>query len=194
MENITKKMEDQSGVALVFALLITMVLAVAALSAIIVTDTGIKTTSEFKIHQEVMYLADGGAEMGFGILVKTIGNERIVDTGILPAEITIANQADLEAEIAGANDAGDSYTDANPDIVYAFDLGTINIDVDYFDSESIPGCASEYASSYEGIGSGSGCEQVTYVVDSQMVSASAGAQSSAVRIHYGCVESGGRCL
>ncbi len=194
MENIRKKLEDQSGMALVFALLITMVLAVAALSSIIVTDIGLKTISEFKIHQENMYLADGGAEMGSGILVKAIGSERIVDTGILPAGVTLANQSELQAEIAGADDGGDSYTDASPDIRYVFSLGTVNIDVDYFDTEPIPGCANEFASAYEGIGSGSGCEEVIYVVDSQMVSASGGADSSVVRIHYGCVESGGRCL
>lgn len=195
MENIKKKLEDQSGMALVFALLIMMVLAVAALSSIMVTDTGLKTTSQFKVHQEVMYLADAGAEMGFGILVKSIGNERVIDTGILPVEITLGDQANLEAEIAGAADGGDSYADATPDIRYTFDMGTINIDIDYFRSTSIEGCADEYASAYEGIGSGgSGCEEVIYVVDSQMVSNSAGADSSVVRIHYGCVESGGRCL
>ncbi len=196
MENITKKLEDQSGMALVFALLITMVLAVAALSSIMVTDLGLKTISQFKIHQETMYLADAGAEMGAGILVKAIGSERIV---MLPGGVTLADRDDLQEELKAGGDNNDKYSDNPPDLSFALvvgatNLGTINIDIDFFDSDEIPGCANEYASSYEGIGSGSGCEKVIYVIDSQMVSNSAGGQSSAVRIHYGCVESGGRCL
>ncbi len=194
MENIRKKLEDESGVALVFALLIMVVLAVAALSSIMVTDTGIKTTSKFKMHQENMYLADAGAEMGFGILVKTVGNGWTIDMSDLPAGATIGNQTDLEDEIGGGSDGGDSYEDATPDITYPFGLGTINIDIDYFDTEPIEGCANEFASGYEGIGSGSGCEEVIYVVDGQMLSNSARAEPTAVRIHFGCVESGGRCL
>ena len=191
---LSRIMRSEEGMALAFALLILMILAVAALSSIMVTNTGLAVTREFKVHQEVMYIADAGAEYSLGFVSRTMGNGMAIDAIDTASDVIIADSADLLEELSGGSDNGDSYTDAAPDLQFDIGNGKINIDVDYFRADTLEGCADEYASKYEGIGSGTGCTSIYYQIDSQMVSTSATEDSTAVRVHFRCVESGGRCL
>ncbi|MDH5543276.1 MAG: hypothetical protein OEY64_09970 [Nitrospinota bacterium] len=195
-------LKNEKGVALAFALLITMVLAIFSLVAVNSTGFSLRFSGEYRNKTKLMYLADGGADYGGGLVMRAVGNGlkvAAIDTG--SAKITINNTdtnsdgvTDLEDELKGdsVNDP-DSYNDAIPDAQVDLAGEKVNVDIDYVTSRKLAGTSSEFGSRYEGIGSGSaGSVALYYRIDSNNTS-NAG-KSATVRAKFKCVEGGARCL
>ena len=195
MMKLTKDiLRGETGSALVLSLLIMMVLAIMSLAAVNATNVGLKGTGIYKNYQQTLYLADGGTDFGFSVIERAVANGLLIDaedTG--NANVTIADVNDLENEISAISVDDPDEPDVAPDATVIIAGQPVNIDIDFLSTMPMPGTASEFGSRYEGIGAGgAGGFALIYKVQSNyQVSAS---NQSSVRIHFRCVEGGGRCL
>lgn len=191
---------NERGAALILALLVTMVLAVFSTVAVMSATQGLRIAGKYKIEQQAVYTADGGAEFASGLIRDTIGNKNLVSATYL-SKVNTTNtsggaQTDFEREIAGVN--GDSAsglnadTTASPNATVVIIGDTAGIDIDFTRSKLMPGSSAEAAARYEGIGSGtSGGVMLLYQVDTKTT---INETAKTIRATYKCVEGGGRCL
>ena len=152
---------------------------------------------------ESLHATEGGSSYGYGIVLRAIGNGGKVSTSdIANVDVTDTDAdgvTDLEDELTGVSIDSDpaapidSSTDAVTDASISVAGGSIGIDIDFVRTKKRAGASSEFASRYQGVGSGSaGAFATMYRVDA---TGGAGTDSqSTVRLHYRCVEGGGRCL
>lgn len=189
MNNRKNALLNEKGAALVLALLVMMALAILSMAAVNATSTGLTDTSRYKNYQQRLYMADGGADYGFAIIERTIGN----DMQISATDTSNVMAYDLISEIMGDSiDDADTAQSAN-DAIIAIMGNIVNLDIDFHESKQLPGTSSEFASRYEGIGAGgAGGVELVYIIDSYFASTSG--EDSTVRISYRCIEGGGRCL
>ena len=187
-------LRGETGSALVLALLVMMVLAIMSLTAVTATNTGLKGTGTYKNYQKTLYMADGGTDFGFSVIERAVANGLLIDaedTGNV--NVTIADVNDLQDEISALSVDDPDEADTAPDATITIVGAAVNIDIDFLTTMQMPGTASEFGSRYEGIGAGgAGGFALIYKVQSNY-QLSANNQSS-VRIHFRCVEGGGRCL
>jgi len=213
MAFITKNLSNEKGVALIFSLLILMILTLLAEIGINAVVSGIKNIKGYKNGQLRLYLADSGVQYGYALIERTMANnQKVSSTDLGNTNVTIEKVdsngdgiTDLEDEILGRTVASsDSYTDATPNV--SIDLSSMGVtsvtpgnknvlklDIDYIKSKRMGGSSSEFASRYEGIGSGgAGGVGYYYKIDSYYKYSSS--ETTTIEIHYKCIEGGGRCL
>jgi hypothetical protein len=196
------KIKNENGAALILSLLILMVLAIMSIVAVTSTNTGLSASATYKNYQQTLYIADGGADYGYAIIERTIGNameiDPAVDTVHIIDSLNLVNEINASL-VANVDSADPDFFDGTPNPNYAPDANitiagqSVDLDIDFIRSMRMPGTASEFASRYEGIGAGgAGGIGLIYQVESNY---NRDAKSeSTVRINYRCVEGGGRCL
>jgi Tfp pilus assembly protein PilX len=213
MAFITKNLSNEKGVALIFSLLILMILTLLAEIGINTVVSGISNIKGYKNGQLRLYLADSGVEYGYALVERAMANnQKVSSTDLGNTSITIETTdsngdgiTDLEDEILGRTVASsDSYTDATPNV--SIDLSNMGVtsvtpdnqnvlalDIDFVRSKRMGGSSSEFASRYEGIGSGgSGGVGFYYKIDSYYKYSSS--ETTTIEINYKCIEGSGRCL
>lgn len=182
-------MKNEKGTALFIALLASVVLLAVSMTAVNTINFGMFNTSRYKSELQRLNLADGGADYGYAIIERVVGN------GMEVSSLDSANVVDI-ADLASEIDAGDDGNDSAQSSRDAFIViagETVNLDMDYSKSKRSLGESSEFASRYEGLGSGgTGGLELIYLVDAYYASTSG--DSSTVRITYKCLEGGGRCI
>jgi hypothetical protein len=197
----------ETGSALILALLVMVILSIFSMVAANGTIQGLSFTKVFSNRMESLHASEGGAGYGYGVVLRAIGNGgRIAAVDLGDADITIDRTdtdadliTDLEDEIAGTSidsdlaNPVDSSLDAVPDVIVPVGDGDINLDIDFVRTKKTAGASSEFASRYRGIGSGSAGGFASYYRIDATGGAGTDAQST-VRLHYKCVEGGGRCL
>jgi len=213
MAFIKKNLSNEKGVALIFSLLILMVLTLLAEIGVSTVVSGISNIKGYKNGQLRLYLADSGVEYGYALVERAMANnQKVSSTDLGNQNITVETAdwngdgiSDLEDELLGRTVAGsDSYTDATPDIsidlsnmgvtsVTPGNKNVLKLDIDYIKSKRMGGSSSEFASRYEGIGSGgAGGVGFYYKIDSYYKYSSS--EETTIEINYKCIEGGGRCL
>ena len=195
-------LKNDDGAALVLALLVTMVLSLFSIIAVNSTGFSLRFSGDYRNKTQILYLADGGADYGGGLVMRAVGNGLKVhatDKGSANITINLTDTngdgiTDLEDELRGDSiNNADTYNDASPNAQVNLAGEKVNIDLDYVSSKKLAGTSSEFGSRYEGIGSGStGSVALYYRIDSNKTS-NAG-KSVTVRAKYKCVEGGTRCL
>lgn len=181
--------KNEKGTALFLALLATVVLMAVSMAAVNTVRIGMSHTSRYKSAQQRLHLAEGGADYGYAIVDRVVGN------GMEVSSLDFANVVDvndLASEIDAGVDNGDS-AKSSRDAFITIAGETVNLDIDYIRSKRPSGESAEFASRYEGIGSGgAGGLELIYLVDAYYASASG--DSSTIRITYRCLEGVGRCM
>lgn len=201
MKNRYKNCEK--GSALILALLVLVILSIFSMVAADSTIQGLSFAKAFNNRMEALHATEGGSGYGYGVVLRAIGNGGKISAADLEnADVTDTDKdgvTDLEDEIAGTTidsdlaNPIDSYSDAIPDMTISIGGGSVRVDIDFVTTKKKAGASSEFASRYQGIGSGSaGAFAINYRIDAN---GGAGTDSeSTVRLHYKCVEGGGRCL
>lgn len=182
-------MKNEEGTALFIALLASVVLLAVSMAAVNTINIGMSNTGRYKSEQARLHLADGGADYGYAIIERVVGNGMAIDA---TDSANVVSAADLEAEIDAGEDSGDS-AQSSRDAFILIAGQTVNLDIDYIKSKRPLGESAEFAARYEGIGSGgAGGLELIYLVDAYYASTSG--ESSTVRITYRCLEGVGRCM
>ena len=194
---ISPSFMDESGAALILALMTVTVLAVLSLVTIMAVNQGMSFGGGYKAYQSAVYLADGGGDMATGIIKRTIGNGMAIssiDTG--NTALTFTDVSSLQTKLSGAGTIATpnspSVAATAPDATVTIAGTTVNMEMEYLKSAPLPGSSTESAARYEGIGSGSaGGVGIYYQIDAYNKQS---AKSSTVRMIFKCIEGGGRCL
>jgi hypothetical protein len=198
MRTAKNPLKNETGAALVLALMTVTILAVLSLVTIVAVNQGTSIGGGYKSYQNAVYLADGGADMATGILKRTVGNGMIlssIDTS--NTAISITSVSYLQTKLSGAGGTA-TFNDASmaasyPDATVTIAGNKINMTLSYLKSAPLPGSSTESAARYEGIGAGSsGGVGIYYMIDAN--SQQSYSKSSTVRVVYKCIEGGGRCL
>ncbi len=117
---------DEQGVALIIALLATMLLTALAMALIMVTNTETKITANFRNSQEALYAADGGTERVVqDLLLVPRWNDLLTGTVTssfhdstmtpsLPGGGATINLANATAQLQATSDAANLWGPNNP--------------------------------------------------------------------------------
>ena len=196
-----KPLKNEEGTALILALLVTTILTMFTMVAAMSTSNGMRAVTGYKNRTAALYKADGAADYSAGIIARAIGNDLQIDAadlGSANVSIDITDSdgdgiTDLEDEIMGITTLGvDTYASTPPNVTIAVANSKVNMDIDFVRSKQLPGSSTEFAARYEGIGAGSsGGIGLYYGVEANGTNAD---RNATVRVHYKCVEGGGRCL
>ena len=162
---------DERGIALVFALLIMIVLAIIGASALMTSTIDLKVSGSTKVVRESFYLADGGIEMSPKLVARIITDRAlptfaetpsilydgvIYDDDTSPsAYVTDTGQAITALDIVMGYQTSDDASSDKTDI--AMDSGTkgsIAVDVTRVRTVHLSGGGTEFASGTEGVGVG----------------------------------------
>lgn len=164
-------LEDQRGVALIFALVIMVVLSIIGASALMTSTVDVQVSGNTKVIREAFYLADGGIEMSpklLGIIVKDRALPTFAETpsvlydGLLyddnanpSAYVTDTDQAiTLLDKVMGYQTSDDSVNDTSDIAMDRGSQGSIAVDFTRIRSVYLSGGGTEFASGTEGVGVG----------------------------------------
>ncbi len=191
--NTKIKLKDESGIALVVALLIMVLLTILGTAAIMTSTTDVKISDNFEDYQETFYAADGGINVAPGIIDRAFA---IIDTGTnSPAftddpndpedDYSLTYTGDLMTELQAATPDSSATADtaADTDISTTIGSGNVNIDVDYVAVMRLAGGSTESQSRYEGIGAGGSAFADQYRIHS-VASSSTGSSQTKVQSLY----------
>lgn len=196
------RIAGESGSALILALLVLTVLTVFSMAAVNSTTFGLRVSALYKTEQSALYAADGGADYAAQMIARALANRSAVSAADLTSANVTINTADsdgkgtsdLDAIIGGSKTYNSLYTTSStsPNVRVQVLGDTVKIDIDFIRSRLLAGSSSEFASRYEGIGSGtSGSIALDYQIDSYNANNNS---AVTVRAIYKCVEGGGRCI
>lgn len=156
------KIKNESGIALITALLIMVLITVLGTAAIMTSTTDVKIGANFRDYTKSFYAADGAVNIGAGVIDRAFvildleGN-----TFTLQSDIDLTSAGDLMTELGSGNEVDPS--DAallmdETDISTTVGDSNVNIDVDYTgpcrNAICLSGLSTESQSRYEGIGAG----------------------------------------
>lgn len=177
LRKFLKNINNEKGAVLAIALLIMLALALIGLAALFTSTMELDIARNERLAKESFYLADGGTTIPPVIIEESINNRDLPDLH----GITL-NDTHFMNELLGSPTNNDQDTDSpdnNPDITTTINGKNIAIDVDRIGAQMLAGGAVEFASGYEGIGSGaaSGGMAIFYRIESQ---GNAGSSSKSV--------------
>ena len=142
---------NDHGMALIFALVIMVVLAIIGASALMTSEVDLKVSGTTKVIRHAFYLADGGIELSPKVI------RRIIDDRDLPADTPLLSYAtaDLLGEVMGFTHYDGATPDPTPDdINMNAHQGTINVDINRGATMYLSGGGVEFAAGTEGVGVG----------------------------------------
>jgi Tfp pilus assembly protein PilX len=153
---------DESGAAIVIALMVLVILTLMGSASIMTSITEVEIAANDKQYQMGFYASDGGADMAPRVIREIVkehdepvyaGNKVIVKDGLLEE---LMNYEDAAGNPTENNDGATDTADSNADIRIPALTTTLSvaIDIDRDDTLNLPGGAMEMGSGYEGIGSG----------------------------------------
>jgi len=159
------------------------------------TNQGVSAAGVYKNYQQNLYIADGGADYGFAIIERTIGNSMEVNPAIDAANVT--NAVNLVSEInasspSNIDSADQDSPDYAPNATITIAGQTVDIDIDFDRSDIAPGSSTEFAARYDGSATTGGSLLLIYKVEANYKKDVK--NESTIRINFQCVEGGGRCL
>jgi Tfp pilus assembly protein PilX len=148
---LAQPLANDHGVALVFALVMMVILAVIGSSALMTSEVDLKVSGNTKVIRHAFYLADGGVEMSPKVV------RRIITDRELPTDTPLLSYAtaDLLGEIMGFTAYDTMNPDPTPnDVNLDAHQGTINVDVSRGATMYLSGGGVEFAAGTEGVGVG----------------------------------------
>jgi len=166
-----KSVNNQRGFVLVMVLGLMVIMTLLGIMVIDFSTIDLQITGNQKQAAIAVEGADAGLDLSIPVIEGTLQGgvldaAAITDLGV----VTAVDTTDLEDEINGAKSLDADTAAASPDLTMD-DLGgvTVQVDIDRMISDVLPGGAMDFASGYEGIGSGAsgGGVQVLYRVQSQ---------------------------
>lgn len=164
-------LSGERGMALIIALLLMVVVTVLGTGAIITSSTDIQISGNYKTSQEVLHGADGGVQIVQGIINRAFDGTGVVtfntDTVFVPYDVNFPLEAkitdvdgdgDIDSNDYDHNDSGNKTNPRdiqtnNVDLLIPLQDMEVLIDVDVT-PRNLLGFSIEFASAYEGIGSG----------------------------------------
>jgi hypothetical protein len=165
-------LSGERGMALIIALLLMVVVTVLGTGAIITSSTDIQISGNYKTSQEVLHGADGGVQIVQGIINRAFDGTGVVtfntDTVFVPNDVNfplepritdVDGDGDIDSNDYDHNDSNniaqprDIQTNNNVDLIIPLQDMEVLIDVDVT-PRNLLGFSIEFASAYEGIGSG----------------------------------------
>lgn len=165
-KGVKEYLSEERGAALIVALLLMVAVTVLGTGGMITSSTDIQISGNYKASQEVFYGAEGGIEMVKGIIERAINAS---DGGVNANTDTVFVRDLLfpvEPEVIGGNyNFNDSTDGGSPsttpdmelsqfvDVVIPLRNIQVLIDIDVT-PRIVVGFSPEFASGYEGIGSG----------------------------------------
>jgi hypothetical protein len=169
-------LQSQQGAALVMAIMILLILTVLGIYAVTTSTLETKITGYERSYKVAFYTADCGEPVGVNIIkaiiynVPTVGNL----SALAPWDSIIQGNLISSNEIFQNVRDNDSAIDTPDVIASGSSLGLpeggnveLRMDIDRLGAYQMTGGATQFASGYEGIGSGGGGSiAVTYAIDS----------------------------
>ena len=153
---IKNKFSDQSGAALIMAIMMLVLLTIIGIGALNNTDLELSIAGNEKAHKMTFYAADAGNELSKELIETTIearGWQDEADTTKTIDDIVIENKDFWLNDELDPDPAADSPSTANHDARLDFDRGQT-----YYrfgtNSELSSGGAIQMAAGYEGVGKG----------------------------------------
>jgi len=176
---LRRKLQDESGAALIFVLLILALLTIVGLSGATTTELELRIAGNEKAHQQAFYFADSGNEVGKMLLERGIEergwNDAAGDSVVLNKVVVTDKAFYLAPEL------GDRLPDvANRDATVDLGSGTAAL-IFGANSRLSAGGAVQMLSGYEGKGKGAagGGAWIIYDLRSQYD----GPNHSSARVH-----------
>jgi hypothetical protein len=153
---------DESGAALVIALMMLVILTLLGSASLMTSITEVEIASNDKQYQMGFYASNGGADLTPRVIRDIVkehdepvygGGNVVVKDGLLEE---LMNYKDINGDPTANNDTNDTVDSDPPDIrIPALTTAlSVAIDVDRDATLNLPGGAMEMGSGYEGIGSG----------------------------------------
>ena len=153
---------DESGAALVIALMVLVILTLLGSASLMTSITEVEIASNDKQYQVGFYASNGGADLTPRVIRDIVkehdepvygGGNVVVKDGLLEE---LMNYKDINGDPTANNDTNDTVDSDPPDIrIPALTTAlSVAIDVDRDETLNLPGGAMEMGSGYEGIGSG----------------------------------------
>lgn len=153
---LVNKLKDESGVALIFAILMLALLSIIGLSATTNTDLELKMSGNEKSHKITFYGADAGNEVSKELIEQAIearGWKNESGTSKTLGQITIDNKDFWLNPDLDPDPAVDSPSSANYDAKLTIGTGQNYLRVGT-NGELSSGGAVQMAAGYEGVGKG----------------------------------------
>jgi hypothetical protein len=185
---------NEQGVALIFALVIMVVLAIIGASALMTSEVDLKVSGTTKVLRQAFYLADGGIEMSPKILATIIRDRTLPPFAETPAVlydgvdyddpsnpsdyVTDASQTvTLVDKVLGYESSDDPSNDVSDITMDRGSQGSIAVDVIRVGTVYISGGGTEFASGTEGVGVG-GAASTAVIYDFVSTGSTGGGQSA----------------
>lgn len=198
MENFTKKIGNEKGIALISMLLFLVVLTVIGLTSVSITSLENLTAMNERTYEQRLNEEEAGVGSQVNVLETTIANSALPAAYLSGAGGPVPDLAgpNLEAELTTNLTEDDSVNNVGalgPDL--SFTLGTapritvVNMDIDYLFTRAKVGSALEFSSAYEGVGNSAasgGTEKIFRMTSQSTLKGATGAITNS----YICVISG----
>jgi Tfp pilus assembly protein PilX len=149
-------MRNERGIALVIVMLLLISMTVLGMLSIATMTTDIQIGGNKRLKKQNMHAGESVIEVSAPFI------EDAVFVGAVPANYAaIVTNTNVVTEVLGMNvppeDTVDTATDASPDMrITSLSNVTVGGDIDYLYATTAVGNAIEYASGYEGVGTGLG--------------------------------------
>jgi hypothetical protein len=171
--------QSQQGAALVMAIMILLILTVLGIYAVTTSTLETKMAGSERAYKVAFYTADTGEPVGVNIIKEIILNAATSSSDLSAPWKDIVQDSshlfsDNEIFTDGKRDI-DSVTDAIPNVIASGSILGLPeknnvelwMDIDRLSAYQMTGGATQFASGYEGIGSGGGGSiGVAYAIDS----------------------------
>ncbi len=167
-----KTINNERGAILITILLLMVIITLIGIIAINTATVDIQISGQTKRASMAFVGAEAGVDLAIPIIEYTLNPPSPLSEGtlpVLPSGFTY-NAADVGNEIIGESNYDPDTASASPDITISQVNGVeVKVDIDRLYPYIIPGGSLEFASGYEGTGSGAagGGVGVLYRIDAQ---------------------------
>ncbi len=150
---LKSKLDDESGAALIMAILMLVLLTIIGISALNNTDLELAISGNDKAHKMTYYAADSGNELSKELIERAIENrgwKDIAGSTYASGDVTILNKVFwINTDLPSV----ETPSSTNRDAELAFDRGQTYLRVGA-NSQLSSGGAIQMAAGYEGVGKG----------------------------------------
>jgi Tfp pilus assembly protein PilX len=191
--------QDQQGVALLTVMLLMLILTVIGVAAVTVSGLENRIAGLARTNEAAASAAESCMSTAVNVIQQTI------DQGTLPlaflsnatpaGPVPQTNSVTLGQEIMGQSDNNPDVptgTGAVPNLVQTVGAYSVSGDIDRLYAKAKAGTGMQFASGFEGIGSGSGGIDILYRIDCRATNAATGTTSRIVAV-YACTVTGETC-
>ncbi len=170
-------LRSEKGMVLVVSLLLLLVATVVGVTALSTSTTNVMISGNQRLSEICFAAADSGVSVSMPVIEAALAGDVTAYSNI------VNDDANGNDDITFVNvDEADDTVSGSPDLTLAVGSATVNVDVDYVYAGTVPGCAIEFAISYDDRVAGDSCIGTYYAIRSAGT-CEAGAESEVCAIY-----------